>query len=217
MIKAVIFDFDGVVADTARDIVASVQAAQRQYHTAVLDYDTILSYVGHGAKYLIDRSMAALGKAALADALEWYKQYYAAHPCDGTRLYPGFRELLDALSHNGIKLSVVSNKPEAITELIVRKLEIADYFTKVVGPESVTRMKPDPEGLKLCLDAMGISEPAEALMAGDSNTDIIAGKAAGMKTCAVLYGYGDPVKLKAENADISVSAALDLLPEIAAL
>lgn len=217
MIKAVIFDFDGVIADTARDIVASVQAAQKAYGTEVLDYDTILSYVGHGAKYLIDRSMPALGEVALADALGWYKQYYAAHPCDDTQLYPGFRELLETLSRNGIKLCVVSNKPEAITELIVRKLEIDGYFTKVIGPESVTRMKPDPEGLILCLDAMGITKPAQALMVGDSYTDIIAGKAAGMKTCAILYGYGDQEKLKAENADISVSAALDILPEIAAL
>ena len=217
MIKAVIFDFDGVIADTARDIVASVQAAQKEYGIEVLDYDTILSYVGHGAKYLIDRSMPALGESALAGALEWYKQYYEAHPCDDTQLYPGFRELLETLYRRGIKLSIVSNKPETITELIVGKLEIAAYFTKVIGPESVTRMKPDPEGLELCLDAMGIDRPAEALMTGDSYTDIIAGKAAGMKTCAILYGYGDKEKLKAENADISVSAALEILPKIAVL
>lgn len=217
MIKAVIFDFDGVIADTARDIVASVQAAQKEYHTEVLDYDTILSFVGHGAKYLIDRSMTVLGETALAGALDWYKQYYKEHPCDDTQLYPGVQELLETLSRNGIKLCVVSNKPEAITELIVEKLKIAGYFTKVIGPESVTRMKPDPEGLRLCLDAMGIDRPDEALMAGDSYTDILAGKAAGMKTCAILYGYGDQEKLKAENADISVSAALEILPKIASL
>ena len=77
-------------------------------------------------------------------------------------------------------------------------------------------MKPDPEGLLLCLDAMH-TIPAEAVMVGDSYTDIQAGKAAGMHTCAILYGYGDKKKLKAENADFSVSAAFDILRGIESL
>lgn len=216
MIKAIIFDFDGVIADTGRDIVASVQAAQKAYKIPVLDYDTVMSYVGHGAKYLIDGCMPQLNEADRAEALTWYKQYYEAHPCDHTDLYKGFRELVSALRNRGIQMSIVSNKPEAITDIIVRKLGILDYFTKVIGPESVRNMKPDPEGLLLCLRAMNASA-AEAVMIGDSYTDIMAGKAAGMKTGAILYGYGDKQKLKAENADFSVSASLDILREIDSL
>ena len=216
MIKAVIFDFDGVIADTGLDIVASVQAAQREFATEVLEYPEIMACVGHGAKYLIDGTMASLPENTLADALAWYKKYYEAHPCDHTRLYPGFYELLEKLQSQGIKMSIVSNKPEAITELIVNKLGISEFFTKVIGPESVKRMKPDPEGLLLCLSAMH-TENKEALMIGDSYTDIMAGKAAGMKTCAILYGYGDKAKLKAENADFSASAASEILTGLAAL
>ena len=216
MIKAVIFDFDGVVADTGRDIVASVQATQKKYGVSVLDYDTIMSYVGHGAKYLIDRSMPDLSEQKRAEALTWYKQYYAVHPCDETRLYDGFRLIAESFKQKGTAMSIVSNKPEATTNLIVEQLGISTYFTKVIGPESVVHMKPDPEGLLLCLDAMH-TIPAEAVMVGDSYTDIQAGKAAGMHTCAILYGYGDKKKLKAENADFSVSAAFDILRGIESL
>ncbi|HIU29028.1 MAG: HAD-IA family hydrolase [Clostridiales bacterium] len=216
MIKAIVFDFDGVIADTGRDIVASVQAAQKEYRMPVLDYDTILSYVGHGAKYLLDCSMPELPESLRAGALDWYKQYYEAHPCEETRLYPGFSELAEALSQKGVSMSIVSNKPEAITKRIVNRLGISRYFTKVIGPESVLRMKPDPEGLLLCLSAMG-AEPEASLMVGDSYTDIQAGKAAGMHTCAVLYGYGDKAKLKAENADYSVSASIEILKGLESL
>ena len=209
-IESVIFDFDGVVADTGRDIVASVQATQRQYNIPELDYDTIMSYVGHGAKYLIDCSMKQLSREKCDEALVWYKEYYKNHPCDKTVLYDGFKNVAVQLSERGIKMSIVSNKPEAITLLVVEKLGIAQYFTKIIGPESVTKMKPDPAGLVLCLKAMK-ADPAKSIMVGDSYTDIQAGKSAGMNTCAILYGYGDKEKLKAENADYSASATNEII------
>lgn len=209
-IESVIFDFDGVIADTGKDIVASVQATQRQYNIPELDYSTIMSYVGHGAKYLIDCSMKQLSQEDCAEALKWYKDYYKNHPCDKTNLYDGFEAVVAQLAERGISMSIVSNKPEAITLLIVEQLGIAQNFTKIIGPESVTKMKPDPEGLIMCLEAMGASAE-NSIMVGDSFTDIQAGKAAGMHTCAILYGYGDKDKLKAENADYSASATNEII------
>ena len=86
-IKSVIFDFDGVIADTGRDIVASVQATQRKYNIPELDYETIMSYVGHGAKYLIDCAMKQLSKEDCAEALIWYKDYYL------TPVAPGYERI----------------------------------------------------------------------------------------------------------------------------
>lgn len=209
-IESVIFDFDGVIADTGKDIVASVQATQRHYSIPELDYSTIMSYVGHGAKYLIDCSMQQLSQADCDEALKWYKEYYKNHPCEKTNLYEGFEKVVAQLAERGISMSIVSNKPEVITLLIVEKLGIAHYFTKIIGPESVSRMKPDPEGLIMCLEAMK-AKPENSIMVGDSFTDIQAGKAAGMHTCAILYGYGDKTKLKAEHADYSASATDEIL------
>lgn len=212
-IESVIFDFDGVIADTGRDIVASVQATQKEFGVKILDYDTIMSYVGHGAKYLIDCSFPDFFEDKCAEALNWYKEYYKAHPCDKTVLYEGFENVANKMSENGIKMSIVSNKPEAITKLIVNNFGISDLFTKVIGPESVKNMKPDPEGLLMCLDEMG-ANPQNSVMVGDSYTDIMAGKAAGMKTCEILYGYGDKEKLKAENADFTAENTYDILKEL---
>ena len=94
--------------------------------------------------------------------------------------------------------------------MIVDKLGIAFYFTRVIGPESVTRMKPDPEGLLLCAKAMDAT-PESCMMVGDSYTDIEAGKAAGFGcTCAVFYGYGNKEKLNAAGADFMVQRGAEI-------
>ena len=203
-LQAVVFDFDGVLADTALDIAASVRATQRQYGLPEMTTSEIMSFVGWGAKYLIDKTVPMEEEAKQGEVLAWYKDYYAAHPCDETVLYPGIREMLEGFKARGVKMSVVSNKPEPLTRMIVDKLNISPYFTRVIGPESVTRMKPDPEGLLLCAQAME-AEPAKCMMVGDSYTDIEAGKAAGFGcTCAVFYGYGNKQKLEAVGADFAV-------------
>lgn len=209
-IKAVVFDFDGVLADTALDLGASIQAAQRHFGAPVMTTPEIISYVGFGAKHLVDHTVPIGDEEKMAEVLRWYKKYYAEHPCDETRLFPGIMEMLENYRRRGVKMSIVSNKPEAITCLIVKKLQIESYFTRIIGPESVTKMKPDPEGLLLCGRAMfeelGMAfDPGACMMVGDSYTDIAAGKAAGFgRTCAVLYGYGARDKLLAEGADYCV-------------
>ncbi len=202
-LQAVVFDFDGVLADTALDIAASVRATQRQYGVPEMTTPEIMSFVGWGAKHLVEHTVP-VEEDKKAEVLAWYKDYYAAHPCDETVLYPGILETLEGFQARGVKMSVVSNKPEPLTRMIVEKLQIGRFFTRVIGPESVTRMKPDPEGLLLCAKAME-AEPAGCMMVGDSYTDIEAGKAAGFgRTCAVFYGYGDKQKLEGMHADFSV-------------
>lgn len=202
-LHAIVFDFDGVLADTALDIAASIRATQRQYGVPEMTTPEIMSFVGWGAKHLIEHTVP-VEEARGAEVLAWYKDYYAAHPCDETVLYPGIRDVLAGFQARGVKMSVVSNKPEPLTRMIVDKLDISRYFTRVIGPESVTRMKPDPEGLLLCAKAMD-ADPANCMMVGDSYTDIEAGKAAGFGcTCAVFYGYGNKQKLEAVGADFAV-------------
>lgn len=206
-LQAVVFDFDGVLADTALDIAASIRATQRQYGMPEMTTAEIMSFVGWGAKYLVDHTVPADDAEKQAEVLAWYKDYYAAHPCDETVLYPGIQETLEGFKARGVKMSVATNKPEPLTKMIIDQLHIAHYFTRIVGPESVTRMKPDPEGLLLCAKAME-ADPAHCMMVGDSYTDIEAGKAAGFGyTCAVFYGYGDKKKLEAMGADFSVHHA----------
>lgn len=203
-IQAVVFDFDGVLADTALDIVASVRATQRHYGVPEMSGAEIMSFVGWGAKFLIDNTVPVCAEHQ-SEALSWYQAYYAAHPCDETVVYPGVLETLARFQTMGVKMAVASNKPEALTNKIVDKLGLMEYFTCVIGPESVTRMKPDPEPLLLCAQRMETA-PEYCMMVGDSYTDIVAGRNAGFaKTCAVLCGYGNQEKLQAEHADFTVT------------
>lgn len=209
-LKAVVFDFDGVLADTALDIGASIRATQRQYGARVMETPEIISHVGFGAKYLVDHTVPVGDERKMAEVLGWYKAYYEAHPCDITVLFDGIRETLETFRLRGVPMCIVSNKPEAITRLIAEQLGIAPFFTRIVGPESVTKMKPDPEGLLLCAREMfeRRGEPLDlsaCMMVGDAYTDIQAGKAAGFgATCAVLYGYGNREKLLAAGATYQV-------------
>lgn len=223
MIEAAVFDFDGVLADTMPDIAASVRATARRYGLPEPDDAAVQRAVGWGARYLLQQTVPISDAARFEEALAYYKSYYHAHPCDATVLFAGVSDMLTSFRDRGVPMSIVSNKPEAITRRITVCLGIARHFTCILGPESVRRMKPDPEGLLLCADRMraetGRALPAaHCLMAGDSFTDIQAGKAAGFGyTCGVLYGYGSkekllaerPVYLAARAAEIAAGPAAD--------
>lgn len=207
-LKMVIFDFDGVIADTARDIAEAIKATQKEYNYKVMEDDEIIKYVGFGAKYLVDNTMEGAGR----DELDWYKKYYNEHAVCYTNLYPGVRAFLEHVkSRKGI-MCIVSNKPEELVKKILKILEVDSYFNRVIGPESVEKMKPHPEGLILCMESNGV-KPSETIMVGDSYSDIQAGRAADTYTCGVLYGIGDLDKLIAEKADIYVNDLNEMLKE----
>lgn len=210
-IDVVIYDFDGVLIDSAAGIANSVQATQRHFATNVMDIPAIVSFVGHGAKYLIDGCLAELPEDDRKTALVWYKNYYHENCMFGTSLYPTVKETLEFFYSREIPQFIVSNKPEPITRTIVKELEAEKYFQGMYGPESLKNMKPDPEGLLKCMESCNRHK---GIMVGDSYTDILAGKRAGIHTCGALYGMGNMDKLKAENADIYVNTLGEMLDYI---
>lgn len=210
-VDIVIYDFDGVIADTAEDIAGAVQAAQKQYGARVMDIPTIISHVGFGAKYLLNHCLPDLDSSMQEEALLWYKAYYREHSKVKTELYPTVQETLERIRAAKVPQFVVSNKPEPITRKLVEELGVAHCFTTVLGPESLTHMKPDPEGLVKCMEIAG---RRKGLMIGDSFTDIQAGRNAGIHTCGALYGIGNMDKLKAENADFYVEKLGEIFEHI---
>lgn len=134
-LKLVIFDFDGVIADTARDIAGAIQATQKEYNYRVMEEDEIIQFVGFGAKYLVEKSMPSSG----IEELTWYKNYYNEHAVCHTRLYPGVKMFLEHVYNKSGKMCVVSNKPEQLVKKILAILEVDNYFNTVIGPESVTK------------------------------------------------------------------------------
>lgn len=228
-IKALIFDFDGVIANTIVDICLSVNSTLEHFGYSSLSQKQIVILVGNGAENLLRRSIAAslqISKNVLPtepvfeDVYKWYIEYYKNHCAEKTSLYPKVQDLLDFLTIKEIPATIVSNKPQEITDTILSKMNINKYFTSVIGPEKTNHVKPDPEGLILAMEhinqrqqdrGLPIILPENVLMVGDSDTDIQAGKSAGTKTCAIMTGYGNREKLLASQADISLCEVSELL------
>jgi phosphoglycolate phosphatase len=209
--KLLIFDLDGTLIDSQRDLVNSVNAARVHMGLAELPAETVHSYVGNGAPVLIRRAMGAgAADADVERALAYFLQHYRAHMLDYTVLYPGVRESLDVFRDNGIRMAVLTNKPSHIAEAIIAGLGVSEHFFRIYGGNSFPQKKPDPVGIHALLQETGL--PAEqALMVGDSAVDVRTARNAGIKACGVTYGF-QPESLKEEPPDYLLDHMGELAP-----
>jgi phosphoglycolate phosphatase len=194
----IVYDLDGTLADTAEDLVATLNYLLGREGLAPLPVESAGSLLGAGARALIKRGFAASGKTLGADAIEAlfadYLQYYNAHIAVRTRLYPGVDKALTAFTRAGWHQAVCTNKIEVSAKLLVTKLGIANRFAFVCGQDTFGVGKPDPKPLLETIAAAGGSRKC-AVMVGDSETDIKTARAAGVPVVAVDFGYADtPVK-----------------------
>jgi phosphoglycolate phosphatase len=195
-----VFDLDGTLVDSSRDIAASVNAALAQAApgAAEIPLEVILSFVGEGARLLVERSLREARLDLSADELlPVYLECYAMRLLDTTRLYPGIAEALEAL--DGTTLAVLTNKPGDLSRAILEGLGIAGCFARVLGAGDVPSRKPDPAGL-LQLMAWARALPGETWMVGDSATDVDVARAAGVGAAGVTWGF-NPGALRAAGAD----------------
>jgi phosphoglycolate phosphatase len=201
-IRLVIFDLDGTLIDSRLDLVHSVNAALRHIDRPELPEDVIASYVGDGAQVLIKRALGGetVDDALVRKGLEFFLSYYREHKLDHTIVYPGIVEALTSIQsgviHNSNvssnnsprKLAVLTNKPIAPSRAIVEALGLGGFFTQIYGGNSFATKKPDPEGARKLLDEYSVA-PEQAVIVGDSHTDIETGHNAGMHTVGVTYGF----------------------------
>lgn len=199
-IKLLIFDLDGTLIDSSRDLILSVNATLRYLGRDELDAPTIQSYIGRGAPELIQRATGGeANEREIAEGLDYFIRYYAEHKLDNTRLYPGVRETLEMLyspemssGGNGCRkrtLAVLTNKPERASRSILHELELLHMIPHVIGGNTLPAKKPDPLGIHTLLGAAGVA-PEAAMIVGDSDVDVQAGANAGIWTCGVTYGIG---------------------------
>lgn len=207
---ALCFDLDGTLIDSGDDL---VQATIHSLHGLGIDPpppEVIIGYVGGGARGLLQGS---LGEAATPERLEAglaaFIDYYGAHLLDHTLPYPGVEEVLRHFFATR-PLAVITNKPEAFSRTILEGLGLAGYFREILGYDSVERKKPHPEGILQVLQGWGV-EPTRAVMVGDSDHDILAGKAAGTVTVAVAYGFKPPEELASLGPDYLIHDIRELI------
>jgi len=208
-LKALLFDLDGTLIDSKRDLVQSVNATLRGMGRAELPEDLVASYVGSGAPILISRALGGAGSAAeQQSALKFFLAHYDQHKLDFTREYPGVRETLEKLRR--VPMAVLTNKPVNVSVRILAGLGLAGFFRAIYGGNSFATRKPDPLGANTILSEMGIAA-AQAAMVGDSEVDVQTARNAGMISAIVNFGFGTHDR-EMYPADIYLDRMEELLP-----
>jgi phosphoglycolate phosphatase len=217
-VRAVLFDLDGTLLDTAADISVALNRALAEQGLPGLAPAVVRVLIGGGVPTLIGRTVARLGAGAAAvdteallDRFTFHYGWINRHEEMQTRAYPGVAEGLAGLHALGLKLAVVTNKPRQATIDLLARLGLARPIQAVVGGDSVVHRKPHPQPLLLACAELQVP-PVEALMVGDSLTDVLAARAAGLAVVCVPYGYNEGADPRSLPSDAFVQSVADLPP-----
>ncbi|MEE8438081.1 MAG: phosphoglycolate phosphatase [Micropepsaceae bacterium] len=190
--RAIIFDLDGTLVDTAPDLTAALNAVLRDAGHRTFDTAELRSLVGFGVRRLFERAFERTGTAISEEELLKYSdeflRYYRANIAKKSRPYPRVTETLLSLADEGFHLGVCTNKPHDLTELLLDELDLARHFGAVVGAGNTAHNKPDPGHI---LDVVRALEAnvKRTVMVGDSAVDVAAAKAAEIPVIVMSYGY----------------------------
>lgn len=216
MIRAVIFDLDGTLADSLESIAYCTNTVLRGLGFAPIEKDDFRYLVGDGAAKLVERALQRCGDKELALFDRAYAEYTAVfekYCMYQVKPYPGIVETLQALKEKGIRTAVLSNKPHERTLDVVNSLFGKGLFDVVMGQKPGVERKPDPAGVFAILGELGLGKE-EALYLGDTNTDMLTGKAAGLFTIGVLWGFRNREELEAYRADALIGEPMEVLEYI---
>ncbi len=206
-IRAVLFDLDGTLADTAPDMARTVNAMRESRSLPPVPLELVRPYVSRGARGMIGAAFGVTPEHAEFAALrEEFLAIYAANLCVDTRLFPEMDELLDLLEDRGLAWGVVTNKFESLARSVIDGLGLASRTAVVVGGDTCERAKPFPDPLLHAAGKLSLA-PSAVLYVGDDERDVQAARAAGMPVLAAGYGYlGDGPEPARWGADAVVDS-----------
>jgi phosphoglycolate phosphatase len=192
LVPLVVFDLDGTLVDTAPDLVATLNVILAREGLPPVAYDAARNMVGGGARVMIERGLAADGRKVATPAVDKlvkdFIEHYAAHIADQSRPFPGLEAALDDIEAGGCRLAVCTNKLEWLAVRLLDALGLSKRFVAICGGDTFGLQKPDPELLHRSI-ARCEGRVEQAIMIGDSISDIAMAKAAGVPIIAVTYGY----------------------------
>jgi phosphoglycolate phosphatase len=219
MPPTLVFDLDGTLVDSARDLVNTLNAVLAAEGMAPVSFEAVVAMVGRGSRVLIQRAYAAAGRDVGTDELDRLQArfiaHYEAHLTDHTRPFPGAVEALDRFAARGWHLAVCTNKYERMSRDLLAALDLADRFAVIAGQDTFGVSKPDPGHILETIRAAG-GDPHDAVMVGDSANDIDAANAAGVPVIAVTFGY-TPVPAAKLGATRVIDSFDDLDAAVAAI
>lgn len=202
MIKAVIFDLDGTVLDTLSTIAHFGNLSLEHFGFDAIETEKYKYFAGDGKVQLIHRMLEYHGadnEETFIKVEARYDMEYEADPIYKTKPFEGIVAQLLKLKKRGIKLAILSNKPDNVTVMVAKEI-FGDLFDIIHGKRENISKKPDPMGTKLLVNELGI-EVGECVFVGDTNVDIYTAKNVGMKSIGVLWGFRDEKELKDAKAD----------------
>jgi phosphoglycolate phosphatase len=209
--RCLVFDLDGTLIDSVPDLMAALNRLMAAHGLAGFAAPEVTAMVGDGAAALVNRALAARGRAPDAAAVESFVADYTDHAAEATRAFPGVLETLPVLAEAGWRMAVCTNKPAAAAREVLGALDMARYFTAIGGGDSYPVRKPDPAHLLATLRDAG-GAPGRTVMVGDHRNDVAAAAGAGLPCIFAGWGYG-PAAM-AEGA-ASVAATFGDVPEMA--
>ena len=206
--EVLLFDFDGTLIDSKVDIATAVNLTLGELGLPLRSVAEIFSFVGDGVKRLLRLSVGEENPDQYDRALEVFRRHYLENCVQTTRWYPGIYEVLQ--HYKDRRKVIVTNKSLEYTLAIVDGLQARDLFQHVEAPRDTTELKPEPVMLERALEVLG-ADPGRTVMIGDSTNDVRAAQAAGIRGCAVGYGYGNREKVTALEPDFYCETPHDLL------
>jgi phosphoglycolate phosphatase len=206
----IVFDLDGTLIDTAPDLIDTLNIVLAQEGLPAIPYATARNMIGGGAKVLIERALAAEGRAAneIDRLYKAFIAHYAAHIADRSRPFPKLEATLEGLTAAGYRLAVCTNKLEWLSVRLLQTLKLTQHFAAICGRDTFEVQKPDPEIFRRTVLRAG-GEPARAIMVGDSKTDIRTARAAKVPVVAVDFGYTE-VPIETLDPDRIISSFAEL-------
>jgi phosphoglycolate phosphatase len=207
-IELIIFDLDGTLIDSRQDIVNGINFTLRQLCLEEKSFDEIISYVGKGIEQLIEDVTGNSSTKLTAKALGIFRDYYKKHPADHAYIYSGVKEVLDFFYKK--QKFVVTNRNHNSSVALLRGMGLSNYFADIIGDDDTSCLKPSKCQFERLFKELSIKDKGRVIMVGDMDIDVLAGRAAGIITCAVTYGIGKKDDIKRAMPDYMIDAMLEL-------
>ena len=201
-----LFDIDGTLVDSAADICGAVTEVMAAAGLGAVPFEVLRSYIGLPLRDMFVDVLPGCAPEQIEALIQQYTPAYRSRKHSGSRLYPGVRETVSQL---GGRKSTATTKQTAGTRMVLEHFGILDYFHHVQGSDGIP-FKPEPDVILAAIKGLE-AEPADCLLVGDSAADMEAGRRAGIRTCAVRYGYGKAEDMARWNPDHWVSDLRELL------